>query len=152
MFRVEAHSLREYLDFDPGRKADLVKFGALIRTCAPNLERHFHQGTPAGSAGMRMKMIGYGQFRYTARSGEQVSWPVIGVALQKNYISVYVSVTRDAQPVVQRYAGRLGEVRSARNNFSFEKFEQLDTGVVSKLITEAARILARDPQNPVRYW
>ncbi len=32
-----------------------------IRQAAPNLRRYFHEGTPAGKAGMRVKMIGYGR-------------------------------------------------------------------------------------------
>ena len=89
MFRVTADSLGAYLDFDPERKPDLVKLHKLMAKTAPALKRYFHKGTPAGEAGMRMKMIGYGRFRYAIKSGKTTEWPVIGVALQKNYISVY---------------------------------------------------------------
>lgn len=99
MFRVTADSLAAYLDFDPERKPDLVRLHALIRETAPALKRYFHRGTPAGEAGMRMKMIGYGKFRYAIKSGESTQWPVIGVALQKNYISVCVSVRRGGAPI-----------------------------------------------------
>jgi hypothetical protein len=148
MFRVAADSLETYLDFDPMRKPELLKLDALIRKGAPKLERHFHQGTPAGEAGMRMKMIGYGKFRYTIKSGQWVDWPVIGVALQKNYISVYLSLTRDGAPLLDAYVGTLGEARSGRNNFSFVAFDALDIGQLAGLIAEAARIFAADPANP----
>ena len=68
MFRVTVGSLAAYLDFDPERKPDLVRLHALIREAAPALKRYFHKETPAGEAGMRMKMIGYGKF--AARSGD----------------------------------------------------------------------------------
>lgn len=93
MFRVTADSLESYLDFDPARKPDLLRLHDLIRKAAPGLRRYFHKGTPAGEAGMRMKMIGYGKFRYAIKSGKTAEWPVIGVALQKNYISMYVRKT-----------------------------------------------------------
>ena len=64
MFRVTADSLKAYLDFDAVRKADLVRLHELVRKAAPGLRRYFHQGTPAGEPGMRLKMIGYGKFRY----------------------------------------------------------------------------------------
>src|SRR5262249_54958584 len=118
MFRVDVDSLQGYLDFDPLRKRDLLKLHALLTKAAPGLKRHFHAGTPEGHAGMRFKMIGYGPFHYTARSGERVAWPVIGVALQKNYISVYLAVTKDGAPILRGYAGRLCELRSGGNNFS----------------------------------
>ena len=151
MFRVTADSLAAYLDFDPTRKSDLEKLDAVMRKTAPALKRHFHQGTPAGDAGMRMKMIGYGKFRYAIKSGKTTSWPVVGVALQKNYISVYLSITKDGAPIAQSYAGRLGELRMGRNNFSFEKFDDLNTEALSSLLAEAADIFKSDGDNPVRY-
>ena len=150
MFRVHAESLQDYFSFDPRRKSDLEKLDALIKRAAPNLKRYFHRGTPAGEPGMRFKMIGYGRFFYSAKSGQAVEWPVVGVALQKNYISVYFAITKNGVAVTQQYAGRLGELRMGRNNFSFEKFDDLDIEVTSALIAETGRIFAADPDNPVR--
>jgi hypothetical protein len=151
MYRVTADSLASYLDFDPARKPDLLRLHDLTRKAAPGLRRYFHKGTPAGEAGMRMKMIGYGKFRYTIKSGKTTEWPVIGVALQKNYISVYVAVRKSGLPIVQAYAGKLGELRLGGNNFSFEKYDDLKADGVSSLFAEIARIFESDPQNPVEY-
>src|SRR5579859_4681208 len=151
MFRVSADSLEAYLAFDPDRTADLEKLHALMRKAAPSLKRYFHAGTPAGEAGMRMNLIGYGRFRYAIKSGKTASWPVIGVALQKNYISVYVAVTRNGKPLVPLYAGRLGELRTGGNNFSFERFADLKAAAVGSLFAEAAAIFKADKENPVRY-
>ena len=142
MFRVNAGSLETYLDFDPTRKIDLQKLDRLLRKSAPRLKRYFHTGTPAGQPGMRFKMIGYGKSHYLAKSGQQVEWPVVGVALQKSYISVYLSVTKDGAPLVQSYAGRLGESRMGRNNFSFVRFDDLNLATVSALLTEADQLAA----------
>jgi len=94
---------------------------------------------------MRFKMIGYGKFHYLTKSGQQVEWPVVGVALQKSYISVYLSVTKDGAPLVQSYAGRLGECRMGRNNFSFVRFDDLNPATVSALLAEADRIFNGKP-------
>lgn len=94
---------------------------------------------------MRFKMIGYGESHYVAKSGQQVEWPVVGVALQKSYISVYFSVTKDGADLVQSYAGRLGECRVGRNSFSFVRFDDLDVSSVSELFAEAARLFTADP-------
>jgi len=151
VFRVTADSLEAYLAFDPGRTADLEQVHAVMRKAAPSLKRHFHAGTPAGEAGMRMNLIGYGQFRYAIKSGKTAIWPVIGVALQKNYISVYVAVTRGGKPLVSCYAGKLGELRAGGNNFSFEAFVDLKAAAVAALFAEAADIFKADQENPVRY-
>ncbi|MBR0870233.1 hypothetical protein JQ633_07690 [Bradyrhizobium tropiciagri] len=151
MFRVTADSLEAYLAFDPDRTADLEQLHAVMRKAAPSLNRHFHAGTPAGEAGMRMSMIGYGQFRYAIKSGKTAVWPVIGVALQKNYISVYVAVTRGGKPLAPHYAGKLGELRMGGNNFSFAAFADLNAPAVAALFAEAADIFKADKENPVRY-
>ena len=151
MFRVNVDSLQAYLDFDPKRKSDLLKLHAVITKVAPGLKRHFHAGTPEGHAGMRFKMVGYGRYHYTAGTGEKVAWPVIGVALQKNYISVYVSVTKNGKSIVGTYAGKLGAKRIGGNNFSFETFDDLDVKALSSLFAEIGRIFAADADNPVRY-
>jgi hypothetical protein len=151
MFRVTADSLQAYLDFDPKRKHDLVNLDKMIRKAAPALKRYFHEGTPGGHAGMRMRMIGYGKFRYAVKSGESVEWPVIGVALQKSYISVYVAVTTEGLPIVPRYSGQLGELRMGGNNFSFKTFGDLKQDAILSLVAEIAGVFAADPENPVRY-
>jgi len=145
VFRVDVDSLEDYFNFDPRRRADLQQLDALIRKSAPGLKRYFHKGTPAGEPGMRFKMIGYGKFHYlAARSGKSVEWPAVGVALQKSYISVYLSGFKEGSPLVQSYAGELGELRIGRNNFSFKTWQDLDHQVLSALFREAAQIFSID--------
>jgi hypothetical protein len=148
MFKVPAESLEEYLAFDPKRTGDLQSLDALIRKAAPSLNRYFHAGTPAGEIGMRFKMIGYGQTRYRVKSGESTVWPVIGVALQKNYVSVYFAVDKHNAPIVDFYKGRLGELRTGQNNFSFERFDDLNAEALSSLVAETAGIFNSRPPEP----
>ena len=148
MFKVPAESLEEYLAFDPARTGDLEQLDALIRKAAPSLKRYFHTGTPAGEIGMRFKMIGYGQTRYRVKTGESTVWPVIGAALQKNYISVYFAVDKDGAPIVDSYKGRLGELRTGQNNFSFVRFGDLNGDSLTSLLAEAADIFEAPPAGP----
>jgi hypothetical protein len=148
MFKVPAESLEDYLAFDPARTGDLQQLDALIRKAAPSLERYFHAGTPAGEIGMRFKMIGYGQTRYRVKSGESTVWPVIGAALQKNYISVYFAVDKDGAPIVDSYKGSLGELRTGQNNFSFVRFGDLNGDALSSLVAETADIFESPPAGP----
>jgi hypothetical protein len=150
MFKVLAGSLEEYLSFDPKRRGDLEQLDALIRQSAPSLKRYFQAGTPPGEPGMRFKMVGYGAFHFPAKAGKQVQWPVIGVALQKSYITAYFAVTVNNKPIVDSYVGKLGELRAGVNNFSFRTFSELNTKMVFSLFQDAADVFARDPQNPIR--
>ncbi len=146
MFRVDVDSLEDYFRFDPERETDLRKLDACLRKAAPSLTRYFHRGTPAGQPGMRFKMIGYGKSFYFAKDRQLVEWPAIGVALQKNYISVYCAITEDGSPLTRSYAGQLGELRMVGGNFSFRRFGDLHASVVAAFFAEAGRIFAADPE------
>lgn len=146
MFRVDVDSLKDYLDFDLKRKSDLQKLDKLIRGSAPGLKRYFHRGTPAGEPGMRFKMIGYGKSQYVARNRQYVDWPAVGVALQKNYISVYLSVEKDGASLIHSYSGKLGAIRAGRNNFSFITYQDLDAQLLASLFREAEKIFQSDPR------
>ena len=95
---------------------------------------------------MRFKMIGYGKFQYVARNGQYLDWPAVGVALQKNYISVYLSVMKDGASLIQLYSGKLGQLRLGHNHFSFRMYEDLDAGQMATLFAEAERIFNSDPR------
>jgi hypothetical protein len=147
MFCVDVDSVKDYLDFDLKCRSDLLKLDMLIRSSAPGLKRYFHTGPPAGEPGMRFKMIGYGKFQYVARNDEYVDWPAVGVALQKNYISVYLSVMKDRASLIQLYSGKLGKLRLGRNHLSFRMYEDLDARLLASLFAEAEQIFQSDPRH-----
>ena len=140
MFRVMATGLEDYFALDPLRRPQLERLDAVITTAAPILERYFHAGTPEGQPGMRMTMIGYGRSSYVAASGALVEWPAIGVALQKNYISVYVSLTKDGTPLLDGWRDRLNALRTGERHFSFDRFDRLNADALTGLFTEADQL------------
>ena len=151
MFKVQANSLDEYFDADPTRKADLQAMDALIRETVPGLERWFYAGAPADGPGMRMSLIGYGSFQYEVKSGQRVTWPIVGLALQKNYISLYTSVVKGGAAITDRHKGTLGELRSGRGNFSFVTFAQLNRDGVKALLKDIDDTLRQDPIGALEY-
>ena len=70
------------------RKSDLEALDMLIRDTASKLGRWFYAGASEGQPDMRMSLVGYGSFRYEMKSGERLVWPIVGVALQKNYMTL----------------------------------------------------------------
>ena len=137
MFKVDAASVDEYLRFDPAREQDMRALDALIRAAAPTLSRWFVPGTPAGQPGMTMTMIGYGRYEYTLKtSPTPVSWPILGLALQKNYISLYNSANGDGPAFTCTYDGKLGRARiSARGVITMTSLEAVDLQALAELIT-----------------
>lgn len=136
MFKVEARSVEEYFRFDPAREEDLRALDELIRGAAPSLERWFVTGTPAGQPGMTMTLIGYGRYQYTVKTSDVlVVWPVLGLALQKNYISLYNSAHGAGEPFTCSYAGRLGRARVSRKGVvTFSSLRDVDLRVLAEMI------------------
>ena len=110
----------------------------LIRQTAPDLKRWFYKGSAAGEPGMRMRLIGYGSFEYSVKSGKTVKWPIIGLALQKNYISAYLSVTRNGEAILNEYRDQLGALKYGENNFSFSDPHQLKVPALVSLFQDIA--------------
>jgi hypothetical protein len=76
---------------------------------------------------------------------------VLGIALQKNYISAYLSLTKDSAPLLAGYVTALRPLRSGDNNFSFRQLGDLDLPTLEALVADAGRLFAADPANPARY-
>jgi hypothetical protein len=137
MFKVDAGSIEEYFRFDAAREGDLRAIDELIRNAAPSLSRWFVPGTPPGQPGMTMTMIGYGQYEYTVKnSAAVVTWPVLGLALQKNYISLYPNVDSSGTPFACGYASRLGRARvSSKGVVTFSSRRNVDLPVLAEMIS-----------------
>jgi hypothetical protein len=118
---------------------------------APKLGRWFYAGASDRKPGMRMSLIGYGAFQCELKSGERVVWPIVCVALQKNYMTLYTSVFKDDAPIVDQYIGRLGELKAGINNFSFVTFDQLDRDAVAALVKDIDDTIRQDPIGSLRY-
>lgn len=151
MFKVQANTLEEYFNADQARQGDLRALDTLIRETVPSLEQWFYAGMSEGQAGMRMKLIGYGAFRYEMKSGQSVEWPIVSLALQKNYMTLYTSVVKNGAHIIDRYKGQLGELRAGQNNFSFVTFGQLDRGAVVRLLEDIGQTVQQDPIGALEY-
>ncbi len=140
MFKVHAASVEEYFRFDPAREDALRELDAVIRAAAPALSRWFVPGTPPGQPGMTMTMIGYGQYQYTVKSSPAlVTWPVLGIALQKNYLSFYSNAYGDGSPFTCAYAGKLGRARvSAKGVVTFTEIGDISLQALAEMVTAIA--------------
>jgi hypothetical protein len=145
MFKVDVDSIEAYVAFDPARRPELEQMDVMIRTVAPELRRYLHRGTAPGEPGMRFKMIGYGLLEYPAKGGKLLEWPAVGIALQKNYISVYFAGKSQGKPVTEAYRDRLGALRMGDGNFSFVRFSDLKQDGLTALLRETQDLYEQDP-------
>jgi len=143
MFKVHAASVEEYFRFDPAREHSLRELDAVIRAAAPGLSRWFVPGTLPGQPGMSMTLIGYGRYEYTVKGClAPVSWPVLGIALQKNYLSFYNNAHGDGPPFTCAYADRLGRARvSAKGVVTFASTGDISLRVFGEMVAAIASSL-----------
>jgi hypothetical protein len=137
--RVAAKNKTEYLAAAGERAGDLKLLDKLIRKAAPNLAPYF-------MAGDTITLLGYGKYLYKYASGREGVWPTVGLATQKNYMSLYVSVTKGGKYLAELYAKRLGKASCGKSCIRFKKLDDLDLGVVAELLEEAGR-LAEDKRS-----
>jgi hypothetical protein len=63
---------------------------------------------------MGASMLGYGEQPYQTKAMKEPGiWPVVALAVEKRYLSLYVSAVIDGEYVAERYASQLGNVRAA---------------------------------------
>ncbi len=91
--------------------------------------------------GTDQRIIGYGSYRYLDRRGNQVDWFVVGLASQKNYLSLYVNATEDGQALVQRYAGRLGKIKTGSANVTIKSLGDVELPALLEMVTRARDLM-----------
>ncbi|GAB5559407.1 MAG: hypothetical protein SynsKO_10540 [Synoicihabitans sp.] len=110
------------------RKKALTTLHRAIRKAAPKLK-----------AGICHGMIGYGIGPYKTKSGCTGEWFKVGLASQKNYISLYIcACDKDEGYLAENNKDRLGKVSVGKSCIRFKKLEQLDLDVALELVQRAA--------------
>lgn len=111
------------------RRADITALHKAIRKAAPGLKPSIQFG-----------MLGYGTYRYKYASGREGEAAVVGLASQKNHISLYLGCATDGDGyLAEKNKDGLGNVSVGRSCIRFKKLEDLNLKVAMELVKEAAR-------------
>jgi uncharacterized protein YdhG (YjbR/CyaY superfamily) len=118
----------DYIAVLPEERRKILKtIDKVIRETAPELSEFFAYNMP-----------GYGAFDYVNYKKENIKWPVISMASQKNYVSVYVCAVVDGQYIAEKYKDDLGKVSVGKSCIRFKKLEDLNLETFKKVIKLAA--------------
>jgi uncharacterized protein YdhG (YjbR/CyaY superfamily) len=122
-------SVKEYIDtLPPERRAIVEELHALIQDVAPTLKPHF-----------AANMLGYGSFPWRNYKKEMIEWPVIAVASQKNYISMYVCAVVNGKYVAETHKKDLGKVSVGKSCIRFKKLSDVNLATLKKVIKIAEK-------------
>lgn len=135
MKKVE-RSVDDYLKSLPEEnKADMLKLDSEITKWMPGVEKVIWEGVFWG--GSEQSIIGYGDVKYERPGKETVEWFMVGLARQKNYISVYINATEDGKYIIKKYAGQLGNVKTGSGSINIRKLSDVNFDVLMSLIEKA---------------
>jgi len=130
MFKpTNAKSIKEYIDsIEEPRKREVIELDKFIREVAPSLNPHF-----------AYNMLGYGSFHYKTKSGREGNWPLLALASQKNYISVYLCALKDGKYIAEGYGKKFGKVSVGKSCIRFKKLEDMKLDVLKEAILEGVK-------------
>jgi hypothetical protein len=114
---------------------DIATLDATIAGAMAGEERVVWEGKFWG--GTDQRIIGYGSYHFKGRSGAEGEWFIVGLAVQKNYLSLYVTGAADGTSLAKRYAPRLGKVKAGSANLQFKRAADLDLDILRELVARA---------------
>ena len=126
----------DYLAAQPSPlREQLTELDRLIAAPMAGLERVLWRGVFWG--GTEQAIIGYGDYRVRNSRGKEVEWFLVGLAVQKNYLSIYISAAEDGVYLSKKYAATLGTVKVGASSISFSTVDDIDADALVALVTKA---------------
>ena len=130
MFKaIKATTVKEYFDNLPQERKEPMEFlDKFIKKVTPSLKVHF-----------AYNMLGYGSFKYKNNKKEELDWPTVGLASQKNYISLYICAVENGEYIAEKFKNELGKVSVGKSCIRFRKIEDLDLKTLEKVLKLAEK-------------
>jgi hypothetical protein len=116
-------------------REDIAALDTIIADAMAGEERTLWEGVFWG--GTTQHIIGYGSYRYKGRSGAEGEWFVVGLAAQKNYLSLYVNAADGSQSLAKAYGPRIGKAKAGSGNLQFKRAADLDLTVLREMVQRA---------------
>lgn len=130
MFKaIKAKSVKEYLALVTEDRSEAIAF----------LHKLIQKASPKFKPWLAYNMLGYGTVKYTNYKKEVIDWPIISLASQKNYISLYVCAIDKNGYIAEQHAKELGKVKVGKSCISFKKLEDLNLKNLDKVLKLAAK-------------
>jgi uncharacterized protein YdhG (YjbR/CyaY superfamily) len=127
--KTKAKTHEQYIaEVDEKRRDDIQQLHDLVRRVAPDLEPTMEFG-----------MLGYGRYKYKYASGREGEWMKIGIANNKQYISLYCCAADDNGYIAEQYKERLPKANIGKSCVRFKRISDLDEKVLEELIVHTTK-------------
>ena len=124
-----ATSVKEYLSLVPEERKDDIDFlHKFIQKVVPKLKPYFASN-----------MIGYGSFYFLDSKKQKKDWPIISLANQKNYISIYVCALIEDKAAAEKYKKELGKNTKSIACIRFKNIEEINLETLKTVLKLAEK-------------
>ena len=124
-----AKSVEEYLLMVPDdRKKDIEFLHGFIKKAVPKLKPYYASN-----------MIGYGSFYYLDSKQQKRDWPIIALANQKNYITIYVCTIVTDKDAAEKYKKDLGKLTKSITCIRFKKTGEINLETLKTVLKLAEK-------------
>lgn len=124
-----AKSIEEYLMLVPDdRKKDIDFLHAFIQKAVPKLKPYYASN-----------MIGYGSFYYLDSKKQKRDWPIISLANQKNYITIYVCALIKDKTAAESYKKDFGKLTKEISCIRFKKIDEIKLATLKTVLKLAEK-------------
>jgi len=89
---------------------------------------------------IRSGMIGYGTYHYKYASGREGDWAMLGLASQKNYISLYVTCMVEGKYLAETYKSKLPKANIGKSCIRFKRIGDVDLKIIEELLRKAIEV------------
>jgi uncharacterized protein YdhG (YjbR/CyaY superfamily) len=129
--KSDAATHEEYIErLDEPRRGEIRALHELIRRTVPQLEPTMDFG-----------MLGYGKYHYRYASGREGDWQLVGVASNRNYISLYVTAEApDGGYLAESYKEQLPKASIGKSCIRFKRLGDVDQEVLERLLHNVAEV------------
>jgi hypothetical protein len=125
----EANSVEEYLLLVPEDcKKEIDFLHDFIQKAVPKLKAHYASN-----------MIGYGSFYYLDSKKQKKEWPIISLANQKNYISIYVCTIIEDKAAIEKYKKDFGKLSKGVTCIRFKTIEEINLDTLKQVLKLAEK-------------
>jgi hypothetical protein len=125
-----ATSIEEYLMQVPADRRKNIDFlHAFIQKAVPKLKPYY-----------AANMIGYGSFYYLDSKKQKRDWPIISLANQKDYITIYVCALKD-KAQAEEYRKDLGKLTKSITCIRFKNMEEIKLETLKAVLKLAEKNL-----------
>ena len=94
--------------------------------------------------GTDQTIVAYGDYTYKRPKKPDVDWFKVGLAVQKDFISLYINGTEGDEYLVRKYGKTFGKVKLGASSVGFKSLEDINLDAVLEAVKKSKVLMSQD--------